>query len=88
MKNETVLLQLQREFRDMKQEIKMLKKKLGSPIIEPVIIERISEADLTPAERRHLRKVDVEVKTGKVGNFMSLEEFGKEIAKRKLHPLE
>jgi hypothetical protein len=88
MKTETVLLQLQREFKDMQQEIKMLKKKLGRSIVEPVIIERLGEKDLTPAQKRHLHEVDADVKAGKTNKFVTLEEFGREIARRKAHPLE
>ena len=43
MKTETVLLQLQRKSKGMQQEIKMLKKKLGRHIVEPVIIERLGK---------------------------------------------
>ena len=88
MKTETVLLQLQREFKDMQQEIKMLKKKLGRPIVEPVIIERLEEKDLTPAQKKHLHEVDADVKAGRSSRFVTLEEFGREIARRKAHPLE
>ena len=88
MKTETILLQLQSEFKDMRQEIKMLKKKLGRPIVEPVIIERLEEKDLTPAQKKRIREVDADVKAGKTNRFVTLEEFGKEIARRKAHPLE
>ena len=88
MKTETALLQLQREFKDMQQEIKMLKKKLGRPIVEPVIIERLGEEDLTPAQKKRLHEVDANVKAGKSNRFVTLEEFGREIARRKAHPLE
>lgn len=64
MKTETVLSQLQREFKDMQQEIRMLKKKLGRPIVEPVIIERLDERDLTPAQKRHIHEVDARCKEG------------------------
>ena len=88
METETVLLQLQREFKDMRQEIKMLKKKLGRPIVEPVIIERLEEKDLTSAQKKRVHEVDAEVKTGRANRFVTLEEFGREIARRKAHPLE
>lgn len=88
MKTETVLLQLQREFKDMQQEIKMLKKKLGRPIVEPIIIERLEEKDLTPAQKKRLHEVDADVKAGRTNRFVTLEEFGREIARRKTHPLE
>ncbi len=88
MKTETVLLQLQKEFRGMKREIKMLKKKLGRPAIEPIIIERIEEKDLTPAQKKHIHEIDSDVKAGRTNRFVTLEEFGKEIARRKAHPLE
>ena len=88
MKTETVLLQLQREFKDMQQEIKMLKKKVGRPIVEPVIIERIAEKDLTPAQKKHLHEVDADIKAGRTNRFVTLEEFRREIARRKAHPLE
>lgn len=89
MKTETVLLQLQKEFRGMQQEIKMLKKKLSRPIVEPVLIEKIDERrDLTSAEKRHLREIDADVKAGRMNRFVALEEFGREIARRKAHPLE
>lgn len=89
MKTETVLLQLQKEFKDMQQEIRMLKKKLTHPVVEPIIIERIDEEkDLTPAQRRHIREIDAAVKAGKTGRFISLEDFGREISRRRAHPLE
>ncbi len=88
MKTETVLLELQREFKDMKQEIKLLKEKLSNPVVEPIIIERISEEDLTLAEKRHIRKVDADVKARRMGKFITLEEFGKAVTKRKGQPLE
>ena len=88
MKTETVLSQLQREFKDMQQEIRMLKKKLGRPIVEPVIIERLDERDLTPAQKRHIHEVDADVKKGRANRFVTLEEFRREIARRKVHPLE
>lgn len=72
----------------MKQEIKMLKKKVGFQSVEPVIIERIYERDLTPAQKRRLREVDADVKAGRTDRFITLEEFGREIARRKAHPLE
>ena len=88
MKTEIVLLQLQREFKDMQQEIKMLKKRLSRSIVEPIIIERLEEKDLTPTQKKHLCEVDADVKAGETNRFVTLEEFGREIARRKTHPLE
>ncbi len=73
----------------MQQEIKMLKEKITHQAVEPIIIERIDEEkDLTPAQRGHIREIDAAVKAGKTGRFISLEDFGIEIARRKARPLE
>ncbi len=81
-------MQLQREFKDMQQEIKMLKKRLSRSIVEPIIIERLEEKDLTPTQKKHLRVVDADVKAVETNRFVLLEEFGREIARRKARRLE
>ena len=88
METETSLIQLQKEFSSMKQEIKKIKKRVDRPMLEFVFVERVNENELTPARRKHMNNIDVDVKAGRTKRFLTLEEFAKSIEKRNAHPLE
>lgn len=77
------MAQLQKDVKTMKQEIEKIKKVQRRTIVEPIIIEKISDNDLTSTERRHIKEARADIKAGRMEKFVTLEELEASIRKRK-----
>lgn len=68
------LVQIQRDLRKLKKFVTALDKKVGK-MAHPIIIEKFDEDALTPAEKRHLKRVRDDIKKGRLDKYISIEEF-------------
>lgn len=74
---EAKLLQLQKEVAVMKRELQGIRKKLNRPILEPIIIEPVSEREMTAKERKREREAIADFRAGRTGRFVTLDEAKK-----------
>ncbi|MGA2160473.1 MAG: hypothetical protein ABSG90_14825 [Dehalococcoidia bacterium] len=79
----TSLVQLQEEVVVIRHELEGIKKKLNRPILEPIIIEGISERELTPKEKKHLEDARADLKAGRMSKFVTLDEAEKMLNKKR-----
>ncbi len=83
MNMKTSLVQLQEEVTVIRRELKGIKKKLDRPILGPIIIEGVSESELTLKDKKHLEEARADLKAGRMSKFVTLDEVERTLKKRK-----
>ncbi len=68
------MLQIRRDVDRLQREMVIVKKRLRSIAKEPVIIERVPYSSLTAKERRHIRQAREDIRHGRLGKFVTLEQ--------------